>query len=45
MFNTIVIDKWRPFEEVWLLGYQGEDWEYYETYPEWWALRLWTRRN
>ena len=28
-----------------LLGEQGKDWEYYETSEEWWAIRLWTRRN
>lgn len=28
-----------------LLGSRGRDWEYYETDPEWWAIRLWTRRN
>ncbi|MBA7554620.1 hypothetical protein ES705_47247 [subsurface metagenome] len=28
-----------------LLGEQGRYWDYYETDPEWWQLRLWTRRN
>ncbi len=29
---------------IMLLGETG-DWEYYETDPNWWALRVWTRRN
>ena len=24
---------------------QGKYWEYYETDSDWWAIRLWTRRN
>jgi len=28
-----------------LYGKQGEWWDYYETDPNWWVLRLWTRRN
>ncbi len=28
-----------------LLGIQDRDWEYYETDPVWWELRLWIRRN
>ena len=28
-----------------LLGREGRDWIYYETDPDWWSLRLWTRRN
>lgn len=28
-----------------LLGEEGEFWSYYETDPNWWALRLWTRLN
>lgn len=28
-----------------LLGKEGEYWSYYETDPEWWTLRLYTRRN
>lgn len=30
---------------IMLLGKEGEDWIYYETDPDWWTLRLWTRRN
>ena len=30
---------------IMLLGSEGKDWIYYETDPDWWALRLWTRRN
>ena len=28
-----------------LIGDEGVDWDYYETDPDWWALRLFTRRN
>ena len=28
-----------------LIGAEGEYWCYFETDPEWWRLRLWTRRN
>jgi len=28
-----------------LLGSQGTDWEFYEADPNWWKLRLYTRRN
>jgi len=28
-----------------LIGQEGEHWEYYETDPQWWQLRLWTRQN
>ena len=28
-----------------LLGKEGVDFSYYETDPDWWTLRLWTRRN
>ncbi|MBA7643838.1 hypothetical protein ES703_51572 [subsurface metagenome] len=28
-----------------LLGTEDTDFIYYETYPYWWAARLWTRRN
>ena len=28
-----------------LQGEQGKDWVYYETDLDWWAIRLWTRRN
>lgn len=30
---------------VLLLGSEGVEWEYYETDPDWWTLRLWLRRN
>ncbi|GAI66270.1 unnamed protein product [marine sediment metagenome] len=30
---------------IFLLGEPGRYWCYYETDPEWWQLRLWTRRN
>lgn len=28
-----------------LLGKEGVDFSYYETDPDWWELRLYTRRN
>lgn len=28
-----------------LIGKEGEDFAYYEQDPNWWALRLYTRRN
>ena len=28
-----------------LLGAEGEYWSYYETDPQWWELRLYTRKN
>jgi len=28
-----------------LFGEEGIDWVYYESDPNWWAVRLWTRRN
>ncbi len=30
-----------------LIGKRGEEWDYFEDCisPEWWELRLWTRRN
>ncbi|MBA7588154.1 hypothetical protein ES708_30204 [subsurface metagenome] len=28
-----------------LIGEEDRDWEYYETDPDWWTLRLWLRRN
>ena len=43
---TIVIDYNDTASDICvLLGREGDDWEYYETYPEWWTLRLWLRRN
>lgn len=30
---------------IFLLGEQGDLWDYYETDPLWWQLRLYTRRN
>ncbi|MCK4722499.1 MAG: hypothetical protein KAT75_04305 [Dehalococcoidia bacterium] len=28
-----------------LIGEEDRDWEYIETDPAWWTVRLWTRRN
>lgn len=28
-----------------LFGQRDKDWGYYETDPDWWEVRLWTRRN
>jgi hypothetical protein len=28
-----------------LIGKEGTDYSYYETDPEWWTVRLFTRRN
>lgn len=28
-----------------LLGEEGTNWEYIETDPVWWRVRLWTRIN
>ena len=28
-----------------LLGVEDKEWEYFETDPAWWTVRLWTRRN
>ena len=30
---------------IMLTGIEGEDYSYYETDPDWWELRLWTRIN
>ncbi|MBA7535573.1 hypothetical protein ES705_27831 [subsurface metagenome] len=30
---------------IFLLGTEGRDWAYFETDPEWWALKLYLRRN
>ncbi len=28
-----------------LFGEEGKHWDHYETDPDWWGVRLWTRRN
>ena len=39
------IEELRCVAIIMLLGEKGKDWDYYETDLDWWALRLWTRRN
>ncbi|MBA7586217.1 hypothetical protein ES708_28213 [subsurface metagenome] len=46
MFTTIITRDYDLFEGICiLLDREGKYWVYYETDPDWWALRLWIRKN
>ena len=46
MISTIVIDYYDKLAGIFLLrGRQGKFWEFYETDPNWWLLRLLLRSN
>jgi len=44
---VVKIEELRCVAIMMLLGERGKHWEYFAdcVSPEWWELRLWTRRN
>jgi len=45
MRRQVKLTEQRFYGLVVLLGQENRDWEYYETDPDWWAIRLRYRRN
>lgn len=45
MMRELGVRETRLLGFIVLFGEENRDWIYYKADPDWWTLRLWTRRN